>query len=274
MYHVRLATMAVFSFTAILPAMAACGGDNITGAAQDVLNPTLDGVEKVNKWKDGAPEEMRFEKCLDEGGQWVSELKISACEDGNAQIDADGIVTVQPCGQGHEKSTSTLQCLHRDTLGRVYYNDGPSVPPAMLTISSWIDPSIDQMRYNRLFWQAGVLHDNCYHNNPITYGLTREDCDERFIEDLMTSCLYHQNAGFDWFKKSVCQTYATLMYGMVRKHGGENFDGVNLEAQYEIPQPLFVQYGMDASPYNDACKTDIKDFLVKFKILPDSPESD
>lgn len=260
-----LIATAIALIAVVAPTQA--GAFDIAGAAQSVLPKALDGVEKISKWKDEAPEEMRLEQCNKEGGHWVRKLKISACEGGTARIDADGLVTSQSCGAGHHAGELELQCTHRDSLNNIYFNDGPSVPPAMLTISSWLHDDINQMHYNELFWQAGVLHDHCYHGNPITYGLSQTDCDERFIEDLLTTCLFYRDAGFPWFKRDVCHTYATLMYGMVREHGGESFEGFNLEAQYEQPEPLYKQFGLEASPYTDACREDVHNTLVKFKVM-------
>lgn len=257
---------ALFALAASLTSAPASAFD-ISGAVQSVLPKTLDSVEKISSWKDAAPEEMRLEQCKKEGGHWVRKLKISACDNATARIDADGLITSQPCGAGHHEGELELQCTHRDALGHIYFNDGPSVPPAMLTISSWVHDSINQMHYNELFWPAGVLHDHCYHGNPVTYGLSQYDCDERFIEDLLSTCLFYRDAGFDWFKRDVCHTYATLMYGMVREHGNESFEGFNLEAHYEQPEPLYKQYGLDASPYTDACRQDVHDMLVKFKVM-------
>jgi len=253
-----------------LPAQAL----SVSSLASDAISPTLDGVEQVSHWKDGAPEAMRLQKCAEEGGQWVHLLKISPCEDGQAEIDADGIKSVQTCGLGHHGGEAELQCTHRDSLGRLYFNDGPSVPPAMLTLSSWIDDSIDQMRYNELFWQAGVMHDYCYHDNPITYGLSQRDCDERFIEDLIATCVYHESSDFNWFKTNVCHTYAALMYGMVRTYGEESFSGYNLEAAYPLQEPLYRQLGMAESPYDERRQQEVQDLLVKLKIMPDPTEAD
>ena len=265
------ATLAAAALTLIPLLAQAYGLSNLAG---DVMNPTVDGVEQISKWKDGAPEAMRLEQCAAEGGQWVQLLKISACEDGEAEIDADGVKSVQACGPGHHGGEAKLQCTHRDNQGRLYFNDGPSVPPAMLTLSSWIDDSVDQMRYNELFWQAGVAHDYCYHGNPITYGQSQEDCDERFIEDLIATCVYHQTSDFGWFKMNICQTYAALMYGMVRTRGEESFSGYNLEAAYEQTEPLYRQLGMAESPYDARRQQEVQDLLVKLKIMPDPSKAD
>lgn len=247
---------------------------SISGLAEGVLNPTMDVVEQVSTWKDSGPEAMRFDQCALEGGDWIELIKISSCQDGTAEIDADGVVSRQVCGPQQQPSEAKLQCAHRDNEGQLYFNDGPSVPPAMLTLSSWIHDDVDQMRYNELFWQAGVLHDHCYHSNPITYGLDQQNCDERFIEDLTAICAKHHDGPLDWFNKGICDTYAALMYGMVRAHGADSFNNVNLKAYYEQPLPMYQQFGMDQSPYNDARRTEVIDMLVKFKIISDPKQAD
>lgn len=261
-----------------LSAMMGCAPDaqavSLSGFAEGVLNPTMDAAEKVSNWKDGGPEALRYEQCALEGGEWVENLSISGCEQGMAELDADGVVTQQTCGPELEPSEAKLQCVHRDNLGQVYFNDGPSVPPAMLTLSSWVHDGVDQMRYNRLFWPAGVLHDHCYHGNPITYGLTQQDCDERFVEDLTAICSHHEEAPPHWFSRGVCHTYAALMYGMVRTHGADHFDDVNLLAYYEQPLPMWQQYGMAESPYTEARQQEVIDMLVKFKIMSDPKSND
>jgi hypothetical protein len=247
---------------------------SLPSLAEGAMGPTVDGIERISNWKDGAPEAMRLEQCAAEGGQWVQLLKISACDQGQAEIDADGVKSVQACGPGHHGGEAELQCTHRDSQGRLYFNDGPSVPPAMLTVSSWIDDRVDQMRYNELFWPAGVAHDYCYHGNPITYGLSQVDCDERFIEDLIAACVHHESSDLPWFNMDICQTYAALMYGMVRNHGEESFSGYELEASYEQPEPLYQQLGMAESPYDERRRQEVQDLLVKFKIMPDPAKAD
>jgi hypothetical protein len=49
------------------------------------------------------------------------------------------------------------------------WDDGPSAP--------W-EPIIGTSFYNTLFYGAWVWHDWCYHHNPITFGQTKENCDE------------------------------------------------------------------------------------------------
>jgi hypothetical protein len=144
----------------------------------------------------------------------------------------------------------------------------------MLTLSGWLDERLDQMRYNELFWWAGVNHDNCYHGNPISYGYSKQDCDERFIEDLLAVCLYHEeNGAMHWFKPTICRTYASLMFGMVRRHGTESYTTYNLRAVYPEPKPVYQQLGFPENPITDAMKDEVEAMLIKFKIIDASEEN-
>jgi hypothetical protein len=91
-------------------------------------------------------------------------------------------------------------CVHRDRQGRIYWNDGPSAP-------DWLGD-----KYRRIFWDAGVNHDNCYHHNPATYARGRQQCDDAFLVDMAALCAAHDPSG-------TCGAMATHFYEAVRLCG-------------------------------------------------------
>jgi hypothetical protein len=259
-----LARIALLVVLVTLPSLAQAGlMDFVSGAA----NETLDVVDGVSKWKDAAPEAMRREKCADEQGVWVNNLQVSECVDGQVTLWVDGQRREQPCSEGHHGGSAKDQCAHYDNQGAIYFNDGPSVPPAMLTISSWIDDSIDQIRYNEVLWPAGVAHDYCYHGNPVTYGKSKADCDEQFIADLVALCLAQEPLGEGWFHTNVCKGYASGMYGAVRAGGGDSWAGFNLQAAYPLQGPMWQQLGLKEEPETADIKRDVDAMLTKFNLV-------
>lgn len=83
--------------------------------------------------------------------------------------------------------------------------------------------------YGTIFFQACKLHDYCYHHEPATSGLEKEECDRRFYENMLKIC---QNK-FEFFS---CETYAYGFYQAVSNFGSGSWSCSNVEANY--PQNL------------------------------------
>ena len=265
------------------PAHAANLGDlggKAVGAAKDVSGAAEQAVGEASRvgndlyegatgWKDQAPEALRRRKCDEAQGRWVELLQMTPCANGQTTVSLDGETHTQACGAGHTGGDAELQCVYFDDDGRVYFNDGPSVPPAIVTISGWVDDSVDQIRYEEIFWQAGVDHDHCYHANPSTYGLNKADCDDRFIADLEALCVSHDGLGVEWFHNDVCHTYAAIMYGAVRSGGEESWAAYDTAAAYPQGPPMWRQLELDEDPLTPQTQADIDGLLIKFNFIDD-----
>lgn len=249
----------------------------VQGTGQDVVDKAADAgeetIEAVANWKDAGPVALRERKCAEAQGRWVQKLTMTPCDNGTTQVDLDGEVFEQRCGPMHDGGDETLQCVAFDDDGRVYFNDGPSVPPAMVTISGWLHDSIDQLRYEEVLWQAGVDHDHCYHSNPISYGLSKSDCDERFIADLEALCMNQSSLGEPWFHNEVCRKYSALMYGAVRAGGQGAWAAFDTLVSYPQGEPMWQQLGLSEDPFNESVKDDIDSLLIKFKIIDDADQA-
>ncbi len=67
--------------------------------------------------------------------------------------------------------------------------------------------------YGAIFFQACVYHDLCYHHEPASTGLQREDCDSKFYNNMFEIC--EKQFPHD----SKCKGRARLFYNAVATFG-------------------------------------------------------
>jgi hypothetical protein len=223
-------------------ALVGCGDDILTASTHhnyDMFKSILDNADDA---LEASPQAQRREQCALEKGQWAKEVYVGPCRDGVAELTVDGAMQLQTC-DGGDGDLFEGMCVHYDRGGLVYFNDGPTVPAVMLQASSLLGESLDQMRYAPIFWSAGVAHDYCYHHNPITRGLSQQDCDDQFLSDLSAVCS-QPNHDKPWFDKTGCDTYAASLYAAVHAGGAASYEVLNTRVDYPLWQPLWRQFGM------------------------------
>ena len=94
---------------------------------------------------------------------------------------------------------------------------GCSIPEAVLLFE-------DYAQQADKFHRACVRHDLCYRHGNITYGLTREECDDEFYDMMKDSCAGTANLGLlDPEDYAKCQLAAQQTVAAVRKHGEKHF---------------------------------------------------
>lgn len=80
--------------------------------------------------------------------------------------------------------------------------------------------------YGEVFFQACVYHDFCYHHEPTSNGYSKEDCDSKFLLDMMDICKYEQADDHD------CEGSAKWFYRAVDFFGGSSWDCSKQPASY------------------------------------------
>ena len=94
---------------------------------------------------------------------------------------------------------------------------GCSIPQTVLIIEEY-------SRQADKFHSACVTHDLCYRHGNITYGLSREECDDEFYENMKAACAGTANLGIlDPEEYAKCQLAANQTYRAVKKHGEPHF---------------------------------------------------
>ncbi len=66
------------------------------------------------------------------------------------------------------------------------------------------------------FFQACVIHDLCYHNEPRVSGRTKEQCDQNFYHQMKTICDQDQDSGN-------CKALAWTFYQAVSHFGSSSW---------------------------------------------------
>lgn len=94
---------------------------------------------------------------------------------------------------------------------------GCSIPQSVLLIEEYAQQA-DK------FHDACVTHDLCYRHGNITYGLSREECDSEFYDNMKVACAGTANLGMlDPEDYAKCQLAANRTYAAVKKHGEPHF---------------------------------------------------
>jgi len=95
---------------------------------------------------------------------------------------------------------------------------GCSIPNTVRVLSD------DLLQQADKFHPACVTHDLCYRYGAATYGLSREECDDEFYENMKTACSGLGGlAILDPENYAKCNLAAFETYEAVRKHGEEHF---------------------------------------------------
>lgn len=80
--------------------------------------------------------------------------------------------------------------------------------------------------HKELFYPACIMHDFCYHHEPLTSGLSRRDCDLGFLKNALTLCQGAENI-------NKCQSWARIMFKGLRGAGGIAFNCSKTKALYK-----------------------------------------
>ncbi len=95
---------------------------------------------------------------------------------------------------------------------------GCSIPEVVLIISSDYEEQAEK------YHPACVTHDFCYRHGFATYGVTREQCDAEFLQDMKQACAGYGGLGrLDVEQYGICQLAASQTYEAVRRKGEPSF---------------------------------------------------
>jgi hypothetical protein len=247
------------SFTALVGVPLACGGVKKTAAqateavasVADAAKTKMDAaVAAANDYIEKPQIDQRKSQCLAYEGRWVENIAVGPCTAGEAVLRFDGTEEKLHCDTGTGEDSPHV-CLYRDGKGRAFFDDGPSTPASAHFISG-ISDSYDLARWGLLFWPAAVNHDYCYHHNPITRGLSQQDCDMQMLSDLSAVCETEAFKKISWFDQDVCHKNAALAFATVRGCGDKYYAVQNTLVDYPQWEPLWRKYGLehDAMDFN------------------------
>ena len=237
MPHLR--PLSLCACLAALP-LTGCGMLDDLQAKNDLVEQTVrdaDGIAAL------ADLDARKRMCDQQRGTWRESIDAAACADGNMTLTVDGQAHPLRCGGG-KGLQYTGQCAYDAGEGGVYFNDGPSSPEWVQGVSQQLGSALDQTRWNRLFWDAAVNHDYCYHSKSV-YGWSKEDCDDQFVTDLSAVCAQPAFTQIDWFSKEHCERNAALYAGAVQILGQASFDAQDTLVHYPVWEPLGRKMGLD-----------------------------
>lgn len=94
---------------------------------------------------------------------------------------------------------------------------GCSIPEVLSGLSEDFDQQATR------FHPACVQHDFCYRHGFATYGLSREDCDTEFYENMKDTCGTAIFSFLDFRNAGACRLTANRMYDAVRRHGEKHY---------------------------------------------------
>ena len=95
---------------------------------------------------------------------------------------------------------------------------GCSIPEVLLVISSKYGEQVEK------YHPACVTHDFCYRHGFVTYGVTREQCDAEFLQDMKQACGGFGGLGrLDAKEYGICHLAASQTYETVRRKGEPHF---------------------------------------------------
>lgn len=94
---------------------------------------------------------------------------------------------------------------------------GCSVPQVVLLLSE------DFKRQSGKFHPACVQHDFCYRHGYTTYGISREECDTTFYDDMRDACGGNLLDVIDTTELAMCELAANQSYEAVRRHGDQHY---------------------------------------------------
>lgn len=92
---------------------------------------------------------------------------------------------------------------------------GCSIPPLVAAASDYYS------EYGREFRESCVSHDYCYRHGMRTYGYTKTDCDNDFLEDMQQYCA--QEHDFNIMARGDCLLAADQLHAAVDRFGDDHF---------------------------------------------------
>lgn len=230
----------------LLLGLDACGSD-LLGGRSTTEGGVLGPGSVIDKWISEIPEERLRDQCAANHGTVIDSITVGACANAKAHLSiSDGLgLTEQDldCESG-TGGAYTLQCVQLDADGRLYWQDGPSVPPWLQAVGPSISDKYDPSRWTYVAWDAAVNHDYCYHHNGITHGYSKDDCDQQFFSDLSAVCASDQYAGESWFSVDACRVNAAAMFAAVQVAGEAPWNIMNARVQYPAHEPQWQKLGL------------------------------
>jgi hypothetical protein len=115
-----------------------------------------------------------------------------------------------------------VSASHRSHYHVLYHAPrSPKAKKIWVKISFWTGFGTASLtpRWNRIFHDACVRHDYCYIYGKLTYGKTRDDCDDMLYEDAKRICL----SDFPLVFQPNCFKNAEAYYGGVKLFGEQHF---------------------------------------------------
>jgi hypothetical protein len=95
---------------------------------------------------------------------------------------------------------------------------GCSIPEIVLILSS------DYAEQAEKFHPACVTHDFCYRHGYITYGVSREACDDTFYADVKKACAGPYGLDLlDIEQSAMCKLAADQTYNAIRRYGEPHY---------------------------------------------------
>lgn len=108
--------------------------------------------------------------------------------------------------------------VRNDNFCRVYDNERR---PMIFNGCSWSFGD-----YGKVFFQACVYHDFCYHHEPTSNGYSKDDCDNKFLLDMIDICRYQKA------QDKSCESSARWFYRAVYLFGGSSWACSKEQANY------------------------------------------
>ena len=81
--------------------------------------------------------------------------------------------------------------------------------------------------FGNVFFPACRLHDHCYHHEPASSGLSKKQCDKRFLSNMNKICEGRKD-------EKRCKSRASLFYRAVRFFGKKSWKCSNVDANYPV----------------------------------------
>lgn len=106
-------------------------------------------------------------------------------------------------------------CRQKNDLGQELVFNGCSAPDG---------------KYKEVFFKACIIHDLCYHHEPVTTGKSKQECDDDFLANMKKVCQQTGGGGS-------CQFTAQAYYLAVTK-GGETAFWCSKEPVVDYPSDL------------------------------------
>ena len=245
-----------YLFTALSCLLLTASACAAPAHAADVTGDVRDSGGKVQGGGDDDPPDLdeaderalqvRRDRCEAEKGVFIDDLTVTECIDGKFTISLGDEGWEQDCASG-DGMEYEHQCVHYNTDGKIYFNDGPSAPTLPQALTVLLGEEVSNWRWNQEFWPAGVNHDYCYHHNPSTYGKSQYDCDMEFYADMKAICSVQETPE----DRDGCRANAVVSTLAVRVAGKPFYEAMDTLTQYPDWVPQWKVLGLPELPTDE-----------------------